>query len=279
MNTIIEKIKSIVKKISENQIYSTVAFLLSIIMLFTATTVSVAWFFNQKILNPDLSFTAGSPDDYVLYTITCGNEASMATVEETDTIGTNGFFVNDLQLGKITNLGMLENSNFIYYAIKVPKAEGGNITLSVSYQNTDDTHFEIYVPVRDGNGELTYENDNLITTLYGDVNDLNAIKELEADDTFIKYRVAVSETNPEGMSVDALNSLFTEDAKNLHVDEDGNPIMQSLTYNTGSDEGFYYVYIKFEPNVSLYSGFIDYLWHSMPFGLCYDVRITFSVAP
>ena len=165
----------------------------------------------------------------------------------------------------------------------MPEKSGGRASIGVGYQNTDGKHFKIYVPVRDSNGELTYENDALITTLY-DGADLEKIEAIEtnANATFISYQAAASKTAPEEIDIATLNALFTEDARNLEVDENGDPVSHELTFatsNAPSDEDFYYVYIRLVPNVSLYSGFIDYLWHSMPFGLCYDVRLTFSVAP
>ena len=66
MNTIIEKAKSIVKKLGENQILSTVAFLLSIVMLFTATTVSIAWFVDY-LRSGNIGFNTGDLDDNILW--------------------------------------------------------------------------------------------------------------------------------------------------------------------------------------------------------------------
>ena len=70
--------------------------------------------------------------------------------------------------------------------------------------------------------------------------------------------------------------LFTGNTKSLATDNAGNPVTETLTFAGEADE-FYYAYIKLEPNVAIYSGFIDYLWDNMPFFLAYEVRVTFEV--
>ena len=40
---------------------------------------------------------------------------------------------------------------------------------------------------------------------------------------------------------------------------------------------FYYVYVRLEPNVSLYKHFIEHLWNNMPYFLTYEIRATLSV--
>lgn len=276
------KIRSLLGIAMKKNIYSTVTLLFLAVLLITESALSLAWLSNFREIDPDLSFTAGSPEDYTLYKITCENDSEVPVVEAVDTIGTNGFLVNDLQLGNISNLGMLENSNFIYYVVRVPKKEGGNVSLGVSYYRTDGNHFKIYVPVKDGNDEITYDDEGkVVTTLYENAEGIAAIKDLETEtDTFLSYRVALSSVAPEDMdSIDSLNSLFVGDSMNMNVDEvSGEPIAQTLTHDISAlQDEYYYAYIKIEPNVLLFAGFIDYLWQSMPFGLCYDVRITFSV--
>lgn len=267
----------------KKHVYSAVTLLFLAILLITEGALSFAWLSNLRKIDPDLSFTAGAPEDYVLYKITCENDSEIPVVEEVDTIGTGGFLATDLQFGKITNLGMLENSNFIYYVVRVPKSEGGNVSLGVSYYQTDGNHFKIYVPVKDENDEITYdENGVIVTTLYEDAEGLAAIGGLETEqETFLSYRVALSSVAPEEMdSIERLNELFVEDPINMNVDQDsGEPIAHTFNYDTSAlQDEYYYAYVKLEPNVLLFAGFIDYLWQSMPFGLCYDVRITFTVA-
>ena len=255
--------------------------LIVLLLLIACTTYTFAWLLHFREIDPMLSFTGGAPDDYLLYQITCENNSTVLDVAEADTIGKSEFFADDLQFGKITNLGMLEHSNFIYYCIRIPKTEGQRISVGVSYHTTGSSHFKIYIPIRDDKNELIYENGVLATSLLEDQSVLDAIKGIEEDnsDTFIKYRAALSSTAPDGIpSIDELDAMFEDEAKDLNPDESGNVIYTSMTYDTSSlVSDYYYLYIKLEPNVQLYPDFIEYLWNSMPFGLCYDLKISFNV--
>ena len=261
----------------------TVAYgLLCVMIWLSIVSVSLAWLFNSKEINPDLSFSAGGPEDYRLYKITCQNDTTAHVVEETDMVGTSGFTVDDLQFGKITNLGMLENSNYIYYAVKVPKENGTKATFGVSYGDTDGdgSHFKVYLPEKDGNGNIVTDAEgNIQTTLLTDADTLTSLAAIETNSgaTFVNCKIALSATAPDALAnVDALNALFTGNTKSLATDNAGNPVTETLTFAGEADE-FYYAYIKLEPNVAIYSGFIDYLWDNMPFFLAYEVRVTFEV--
>lgn len=264
-----------------------VALLLSFAALASSFALSLAWLSHFSKVTPDLSFTAGGPEKYVFYKITCANDSTVPDCEVESNLGMRGedidadnFFLNDLHFGSITNLAMLENSNFIYYAVKIPKVNGTRVCVGVNYNDVDGSHFKIYVPAR-VNNEITYDADgNIITTLYQNQAGLDGIKALETEnETFVMYKVALSDIDPEEISsIDTLNGLFLDDALHLHNDSEGNPTQQILTYSSGESQSeYYYLYIKLEPNVSIYSGFIDFLWADMPFGLSYDVRFTLSV--
>ena len=274
-------IKGFANILKKKAIFSSLILLIFLTVL--CTTASFAWLFTLKDVDPDLSFTAGSPEEYLLYQITCEDDSSVPDVTEVDSLGKSDFFADDLQFGKIQNLAMLENSNFIYYCVRIPKTDGQTVSVGVSYYAINGSHFKIYVPQKDGNGEPIYENGVLSTSLFEDQAVLAKIKEIEEvnSDTFIKYRAALSGIVPgEISSVDALDAMFSEEAKDLKPDEDGNLIYTSMTYDTSSlASDYYYLYIKLEPNVLIYPDFIEYLWENMPFGLCYNLRICFSVMP
>ena len=284
-----EKLKTLLSELSKNKIYSTIAFALSVVLLFTCCTVSFAWLFDLMDIKPDLSFSAGAPDDYVLFKVTCANDTNVHTVEETTKLGTDGFSVSDLQFGKIANLGMLENSNYIYYAIRVPKENGFSASIGVSYGDTDGDgkHFKVYLPTKDNTGAVQYDtNNNVITYLLDDDAILSNLEALETDansnvdKTFVNCRIALSEKAPsEFASIDELNAIFPTTHKSLVTDTNGNPVVETIEIEEASvTSDYYYAYIKLEPNVSIYSGFIDYLWNDMPFFLAYEIRVTFEVA-
>ena len=261
----------------------TVAFgMLCVMIWLSIVSVSLAWLFNSKEINPDLSFSAGGPEDYQLYKITCQNDTKAHVVEETNMVGTSGFTVDDLQFGKITNLGMLENSNYVYYAVKVPKENGTKATFGISYGDTDGdgSHFKVYLPEKDGSGNIITDGEgNIQTSQLTDAATLASLSKIETDNsaTFVNCKIALSATAPDALAdVDALNALFTGNSKSLATDNGGNPVTETITF-TGEADDFYYAYIKLEPNVSIYSGFIEYLWNNMPFFLAYEVRVTFEV--
>lgn len=263
------------------------ALLLYMIFLSIAS-ISFAWLCNIENINPSLSFSAGAPEEYSLYKITCENDSSVHDITEIETVGTDGFSASDLQFGKISNLSILEHSNYIYYAIKIPKNDGGSVSLGIGYGDTDSDgdHFKIYVPSRDQNGDIEKEADGSIKTLlFEDEASLENIKKIEPDNssTFIFYTCALSEKSPDDCaSIDEVEELFAgKEAKSMNAfDEGGAPIPNHLTFDVSSaQQDYYYAYIKLEPNVSLYKHFIEHLWNNMPFFLAYEIRVTLDVSP
>lgn len=289
-----KKAKGFIDSQIQKQTYSFLIISIALILAIACITVSLAWFMSFEKINPDLSFTAGEPEGYPVYKITCTNDTTSPVIEEIDSIGTKEFEVDNLQFGKITNLGMLENSNFIYYCIKIPKSDGGNVSLGVAQCDVDGDgkDFKIYLPVRE-NDEITYDGDGrMITTeLTPDLvtseglpeNTIPGIESIENSEgaTFIDCFFAISATSPENLAdVNALNALFTGDEYSLDVDENGDPIPRELTMDISEVTGdYYYAYVKLVPNVSIYARFIDYLWNNMPFFLAYEIRMTFQVTP
>ena len=255
-------------------------------ILFSVFSASLAWFVNTKIISPNLSFSAGAPSEYNLYKVTCENDTSEQKVSKVDTVGIAGFDIYDLQFGKINNLSLLEHSNYVYYVVEVPKEDGGLISLGVSYGDTDSDgeHFKIYVPLKGASGDIQYNTDGTVKTeLFSEQTPLEQIKAIETDNssTFVSFTYALSNTSPyEYENIEAIEAIFDEkeplsmDA----VDENNNPIPYELTHDVGSVVGdFYYVYIRLEPNVSLYKHFIEHLWNNMPYFLTYEIRATLSV--
>ena len=260
--------------------------LLCYVIFLSFISISLAWFSNQKEIAPDLSFSAGAPDDYVLYQIRYNENTSAYSSETIDTIGSNAgdFSISNLQFGKIMNLSALEPSNYVYYAIRIPKEDGGTVSLGISWGDTDSNgeHFKIRVPKKDENGEIITENGIIQTQLFSNEEALGNIREIEENNssTFISYTAVLSEAAPDELtSQDALDELF-KDALTKSLDsfnDDGTPEAGTLSLDLSSLEGdYYYAYVKLEPNLSIYKYFIDYLWDNMPFFLIYEVRVTLS---
>lgn len=237
-------------------------------IMFSAFSVSLAWLINIKSINPDLSFSAGAPSEYNLYKVTCEDDTSEQKVFKINGVGLSGFDINDLQLGKISNLSFLDHSNYIYYVVEIPKEDGGLVSLGVSYGDidSDGEHFKIYVPLKDANGDIQYNSDGTVkNVLLEDSTVLDPIKAIETDNssTFISFTYALSNTSPqEYENIEAIEALFNEKEPldMANVDENHNPVPHELTHDVDSVDGdYYYAYIRLEPNISLYKYFVEHL--------------------
>lgn len=249
------------------------------LFLLSSLGASYAWFSTHHALDPKLSFSAGSPEEYTVFKMTCPASDSDLLITEVDTVGTDGFSASDLQFGKIINLSSLDRTNYVYYAIKIPKVDGGRVDLSVTFGNSGGGHFKIYVPRRDANGEVITEGEVISTEQYTDAEVLGSIQEIETenDATFLRYSAVLSALMPEQLSAAADMEALFRDSEEFDMDDiDG----RELTIDTSEIGGeYYYLYVKLLPNIELYKYFVDYLWNHMPFFLAYDVRVGLTVSP
>lgn len=253
---------------------------------------SMGWLAPFSEVNPQLSFTAGGTQAYTLYQITYNNEDAATdpgkqNKEEIDNLGvglTAGEIVLDfdnLQFGTITNLVFLENENYIFYAVRIPKTLGETIDLGITYGDIDKDgdHFTIYANDKDTTS-ATYGQ----IVEYTNADSLANIRaiEIDNDSTFLSYSFALSGSAPEAYTTFAsLDALFVEEAAALNgVDDNGDPVTATKSFDVATlTEEYYYLYIKLEPNIELYKHFINYLWADMPFYLAYEVRVQLSVFP
>ena len=275
-----------------------------LLLVSSIVSLSLGWLTNFKDVLPPLDFSAGAPDGFTLTEIRYDYIPETATAvtqiieENKETFGEGAFDVTDLQFGKITNLSSLEEFNYVYYAIKVPKKNGGNISLGISYTDCDGdgAHYKIYVPTKNADGDVeTDANGYIVTELLEDADTLEDIGYIEVDEngnkigTFITYSFAISENAPSYYAdVADMDALFEEDKaedeksaeKKEHQmfdDGSGSPVMNDVEYSATAD--YYYIYVKLTPNIELYSKFIDHLWDNMPFHLAYEVRVKLEVNP
>lgn len=258
----------------------------ALIFAFLATD-SLAWFRNVSPLSPNLGMSAGGYEDFSVYRLTFSNDSPPVRIcTETGEVGSE-FSVSNLELGNITNLSFLENSNIVYYVVRIPVDNGANVSFGVSYGDVDSDgdHFNIYVPVRDEDGYIDKDsNGAMITTLYTDEANLENIVGIETgnDDTFLHYDFALSTMDPTTADCADVEALFDgSTSKSLNdTEDDGVPSLESTSFDFSTlEEGaqYYYAYVKFEPNISLYKYFIDYLYEHMPFCLAYEVRVVLEV--
>ena len=262
-------------------------------------TLSMGWLTNLGEITPDISFTAGSAQQYTFYKITFDKEGN-SKITPGGEIGTKGFNAQDLQFGNITNLYFLESDNYVFYAVKIPATMGNYVYADITYGAfgednshtfTFGNHFKIY----DEEG-----NDYSARTDEDSIENLNGVKSIETTygNTFVSYSCVLSAQAPdEDMMYNDLNDLFEPEdgdpaeihplakmtkaegattyspAPNIGTD----PLVFSATATPAPTE--YYLYIKLQPNMDLYKYFIDYLYADMPFYLAYQVGIRLSVSP
>ena len=271
--------------------------LVSIAMLFILVCASIVafsmgWLTNFTEIGPMLSFTAGGTQSYTLYQISYNNEDSATDPGKQNQFAVNNVGVgltagelvldfDDLQFGTINNLVFLENENYVFYAVQIPKTMGGTVDLGIAYGDID----------KDGDHFTIYVNDkNTVSPTYGQIieytnaNNIAGIQAIETDNdsTFVSYSFALSGNAPETYATFAsLDALFTEEAAALNsVNTKGDPVTTAKSFDVASlTDEYYYLYIKLEPNIDLYKHFIDYLWADMPFYLAYEVRVLLSVSP
>ena len=277
MNTIIEKIKSIVKKISENQIYSTVAFLLSIVMLFTATTVSVAWFVDY-LRSGNIGFNTGDLGDNILWIANVYNSAPDESnrtyekclkyeIEADSRPDYDGELyhidINKLSFGMIDNVAMLKPENIVYFRLDIPKASGANV--NIAFNHGDEPFIELYYNEYDEDGET------VIGQKHADEAIVEQMQSLEETlGCYIRYSAIVSNTE---VAATELNALSFDTYHNVNSTNSFSLVNEDIE-NAGE---YYYVYIRVEPNLNVFSHSIEYISNIMPCHIYFKIRAEFEI--
>ena len=279
---IVDKIKSIAKKISENRRYSTVAFLLSLAILFSFATVSFAWLASY-FRSHDIGFGTGKLQDNELYIANVRHNDSVESArsyekcenykikhdslpEATESGDLYQIDINKLSFGMIDNVAMLKPENIVYFRLDIPKENGANVNVSFIRGGAEDSKFiDLYYNEYDTDGE----------TILGQKRASDAtIDQMQAlEDTigcFIRYSAIVSNDLVEApqlntLSFDTFYDLNSENAFSLVNDN---------IENAGEH---YYVYIRVEPNLSVFSYSIEYISSIMPCHIYFNIKAEFEI--
>jgi hypothetical protein len=279
-----EKIKTLLSELSKNKIYSTIAFALSVVLLFTCCTVSFAWLVDY-FRSGDVGFTAGSLEGSILeiakvkhsldpnqatenqraYEL-CENlkieESSLPVAK--DNGNAVSIVLENLSFGMIDNVAMLKPENIVYFRLSIPKKNGPNVTFSLGYR--DANFIELYENVYDGDtvtGQSKVENDELISSLIA--------LETNQKACYINYSVCLS-----NKKIDA-NKLSKEITFEDSYKVNANSTI-SLTNDDIANAGdYYYVYVKVEPNLDLISHSIEHISQYMPCYVYYKIKAEVEV--
>lgn len=278
----------------------TMPILLACLIALTMVSISFGWI--QNAWPSTIQFAAGSTPEYTFYKITFpkeGGDNAAALVTPASTIGTSAdnfaFSSNtELQFGTIRNLNILENDNYVFYAVEIPYSMGTEVHAAISY-GSDQTdangndlvpfgeHFKLYT---EEFAEITDSEDETGSKKHSDVRDI----ETTYGKTFVTYACVLSTTPPSSsMTFGTLETMFaSEDMLQVATmtKEEGatayTPSKNSIDQPIGTiadGTGSYYLYIKLQPNMELYKYFIDILYADMPFHLAYQVGIQLYVVP
>lgn len=298
------------------KIYRIVLTVVAFCLLCTSVvTLSMGWLTNVwSAMEGDqkIPFSAGKAQEYELFRISYSNENKQKVLpvknlglssEEHTTLfsKTNTIEIDaELEFGNINNLYFLENENYIFYAVKIPVEMGKNVELGIFNTDIDSDgyHFSIWEikTATDTETGTTTEtlvkvpkevvvNDQLVK-IWDNVAGIEVpcTKNDSPDgQTFIQYSFALSNQAPEKLTdIGLMFSLFGQDypLNNFDANDGDKPkcFTQKFTGEPTSD-GFYYLYIRLEPNMPLYKNFIEHLYAYMPFYLSYETRIILSVTP
>lgn len=276
-----EKIRTLLSELSKNKIYSTIAFALSVVLLFTCCTVSFAWLVDY-FRSGDVGFTAGSLEGSILEIakVKHSQDPNQATenqrayelcenlkIEESSLPVANGnafsIELEKLSFGMIDNVAMLKPENIVYFRLSIPKKNGPNVTLSLGY--SDASFIELYENVYEGDtvtGQKRVEDADVISSLIGLETNQNAC--------YINYSVYLSN---EDIAATKLSEISFENSYKMNE----NSII-SLTNNDVANAGdYYYVYVKVEPNLDLLSHSIEYISQYMPCYVYYKIKAEVEV--
>ena len=276
-----EKIRTLLSELSKNKIYSTIAFALSVVLLFTCCTVSFAWLVDY-FRSGDVGFTAGSLEGSILEIakVKHSRDPDQATenqrayelcetlkIEESSLPVANGNAISieleKLSFGMIDNVAMLKPENIVYFRLSIPKKNGPTVTLSLGY--SDASFIELYENVYEGDtvtGQSKIENADVINSLIGLETNQNAC--------YINYSVYLSN---EDIDATELSEISFENSYKMNE----NSII-SLTNNDVANAGdYYYVYVKVEPNLDLLSHSIEYISQYMPCYVYYKIKADVEV--
>lgn len=278
----------------------------------TFSVVSYAWYSPAEELATPISFGAGDTGTAIKITKIKISDATskkppLATATDAgEYLGDEEFNVGSLNFGTIDDLGVLKDSNVVYYCLTIPVTSGTDSFINLSYDtslmqpvalakdNTEaELHFNLYS--LDANGT----NPTLLTT---DGNETNPVyyhaeaqtEKFEEAKTFLAYSCVATTTPP--LEVDATdnNGAFAETLKGLFTNAVEYPISSTKYDPTNSTTEIrsvdapaelaanateYYVYLKIYTDLDNYHEIAQLLMDNMPFCVAFGVKLYIDTKP
>ena len=252
----------------------------------TFSVISYAWYSPAEEIASPLSFSAGDTSSTMDITKLMVDDENNLTVVETEWVGDENFIATSLNFGTIDDLGVLKQSNIVYYCLKIPVSSGTDTFINLSYT---DSHFASGASARPGfHFNIHDENGNILgENLHQEV-DAAGREDFETGKTYLAYSCVVSDTAPESISATALIELFDPtsgtpapkypfSAPDYSPQTDATPELREVS--TEATEGYYYVYIKIHPDLDNYHEIAQVLMDYMPFFITFGIKLYVDTKP
>ena len=289
----------------------------------TFSVISYAWYSPAEELGTPLSFSAGDTSNAITVTKITVSDAYLdddPTVTVTDSgtrIGDEAFSADSLNFGIIDDLGVLKNSNVVYYCLTIPVSAGTDSYINLSYDTTllnkvvtkdkqaADLHFNLYdLSSSDSPTLLTVDDPDTPTIYYHDQakskesfgDDPTTTDVTEGIKTFLAYSCAVSDIPPQTTQDGATTPISAKDLFDMFEDREKYSI-SSPSYDPKADDpknadtqivnvepaettgNYYYVYIKIYPDLDNYHELAQLLMDHMPFYVAFGTSLYVDVKP
>lgn len=296
----------------KNKIISLIMLAVASVLLFTAGFYSLAWFSDvfssgnvgfgagklgdntleiARIIHP--SNTTNMPEESARRYYPCENmqiEADSLPVQngESYTVA-----LEQMTFGIIDNIALLKPDNVVYLRLTVPKENGNTVSLKLYYNFDADGNFvDIYRNEYDTDGETVLGQVKITEadTLEDGTGVLEAFQGVEAaeaaDDCFLKYAVLLSNESYEATELSSLE--FYGEGGEVASDEsdtyyrfnkfdDASEGIILVNEDIASAEDNYYVYVRVEPNLSVFGHSIEYISTIMPCNVYFKVKASFDI--
>lgn len=282
------------------------------VLLFSIGFYSFAWFM-ERFQSGNVGFEAGKLDDSVLEIAKIIHEEGVSgELDESKrqyypcddmkieygslpTETEDGYTVtlDKMSFGFIDNVALLKPDNVVYFRFTVPKVEGDRVDFKFYYNPDEDGNFvDIYKSIYAADGETVLGQEKVLETdvLEDGSGIIEAFQNAEIDgediDCFLKFAACVSNQSYDATELSGLEyygvggAVANEDSDTYYRFNDFSSTSEPITLvNEDIDSAgeFYYVYIRVEPNLSVFGRSIEYISTIMPCYVYFKVNAFFEI--